>query len=828
MTAPGVPTIRDATGLDWGRLSEAFDRISSLAGDRRETAIAACAAEWGEESQLVAHLRVMLAASESAGPLDFPAPLPVAALAAEDASLAPGAEVGAFRVERLIGRGGMGEVYLAHRRDVDFRQSVALKMLRPEAAERFEFLTAERRTLAGLEHPGIARLVDGGMAPDGRAYMAMDYVEGQQIDAWCKDQRADLDTRLRLMLELCEAVSHAHARMVIHRDIKPANVLVDGQGRIKLLDFGIARLLGAGGVARPMSEAPLTPGYAAPEQFEGGDLTVATDIYALGGLLHELLSGRAPWGGDSLVGGPGALSIVARRILQEKPAPPSEAARLLEVPRSAIAGDLDAIVGKAMRRAPADRYSSVDAFAADIRNHLAFRPVAARAGSGMYRAGRYIRRNRWGAAAACALALVLTAGIVGTASQARRAERQRDAAMVQAERAEAVNQAMMAMFREAGDRGQAGSISARDLIDSTARRMVNSLDPEDVRSAATIGALSDLYVLTENLPGSQTLLERAFARGIGRTDADGRSRLQLDLAQSYAATRRFADARRLLAAAESVWAANPNRFQVERVEAASVEAYMLRLEGKADQGIALLMRTMPDAERTYANDSRDLATRYANLATHLVMANRLDDAERVINHSASLLAKTEAVRSPAGLTLTQLRGSIAARRGDSAAAEATFRSVAGLRRELYGPNYSLAVVLLNQGQMLLQLNRAADALPVLSEAQAMASQYLGPTQAPTMLAGLYRGEALAMLNRGSEADAQLAKAIPGLRSGGVNTAEYLAVLLVQARLALGRGDRVAARRSYDDAVAVARALGPAAGAFDSAIIQIGDRLGTAA
>jgi eukaryotic-like serine/threonine-protein kinase len=813
LSADSTSGTRKLTRPEWQSLQQAFEALADLPPDRRAAALSRLELD----PFLAARLHAMLAAQEGEGMLDGAVsgtldPAPPAAYA----SLAPGALVGAFRIERLIGRGGMGEVYLARREADDFDQRVALKMLRPEAAGRFALFAAERRTLAGLEHPGIARLVDGGVAPDGRPYMAMDYVEGEEIDLWCRTHAADVATRLGLFLALCEAVSHAHARLVIHRDIKPANILVDAQGRPRLLDFGVARLLDTGDETRPLTAALLTPQYAAPEQFDGAAMTVATDVYALGAMLYELLAGHGPWDAD----GAASLPTVVRRLLHDEPAPPSQAARLPDVPAAAIAGDLDAIVLKAMRRAPEARYSSVEALAADVRRHLAFEPVAARAGATGYRVRRFVRRNRWGVGAVAAIVLALLVGGAGIAWQAHRAGQERDAARAQAERSEAVNQALMLMFREAGDRGHAGSITARDLIDSTAARLAASLNPDDTRSAATIAALSDLYVLTENLPGSQSLLERALARGIGRSDPAGLSRLRLKLAQDYGATRRFAEARRLLVQAQAVWADDPDSFRTERVEAASTEAYMLRLEGKADEGIALLERTMPEAERAYADNSRDLATRYANLATHLVMANRLGEAQNVIRRSEALLARTDAMRSPAGLTLMQLRGSIAAREGATAEAERIYRQVAATRRALYGRSYSLAADLLQDGRLLTQLGRPDEALNVLDEAQSIAADSFGRTGSLTLLAGLGRAEALLALGRRDEATQALASAAPGLRALGASSAEHGALLLVEARFALAQGDHGAAAAKIDQADRLFRALGPAGAAYQRDIERL--------
>lgn len=747
----------------------------------------------------------MLAAETREGLLDIglsaPPDLPTAP---EYSSLDAGVVIGGFRVERLIGRGGMGEVYLAHRDGADFDQRAALKLLRPEAAERFARFSAERRMLAALDHPAIARLIDGGLAPDGRPFMIMDYVEGQEINRWCADTKVDLATRLRLFLELCDAVGHAHARLVIHRDIKPANILVDQEGRGHLLDFGVAKLLETPGETRPATDAMLTPQYAAPEQIEGGEITVATDIYALGALLYELLAGRGPWqsGGDA------PLPTVLRRMLYDEPLPPSKVSPGGGSDIQRVPADLDAIVMKALRREPGLRYSSVEALAADVRRYQAFEPVAARSGALGYRLRRFVRRHRVAVAAGALVLASLVAGGGGIVWQAQRAAAERDAAMAQAERAEAVNQAMMLMFREASDRGQADSITARALIDSSAARLAASLDPADDRSAAIIAALSDLYILTENLPASKALLEQAFARDIGAGDPGGTSRLKLKLAQAYGATRRFAEARALLAGAEVIWRAEPDRYRIERVEAASAEAYMLRLEGKADEGIALLQRTMPDAERAYASNGRDLATRYANLATHLVMANRIDEAQRIVTRGEALLARSDAIRSPAGLTLEQLRASIMARRGDVAGAEKLIREVIILRRDLYGSSYSLAVNLLQHGRLLNQLGRPQEALRAADDAKSITAQNFGAKGSLPLLVDLARAEAMLALGRKPEAAALLDKVTPGLRGHGPRSVENGILFMVEAKFAKAGGRSAEAAALLDSADAVFRSLGP--------------------
>lgn len=799
---------RKLTGAEWTQVRALFDTLIDLPPATREARLKTAELD----PFIAAELRSLLAADRP-GVLDgAPPTLEAVEPLPEYASLASGTIVGGFRIDRLIGRGGMGEVYLAHRESADFEQRVALKMLRPEAVGHSQLFDAERRLLAGLEHPGIARLIDGGIAPDGRPYMALEYVEGREITAWCAEQRAGLATRLKLFLELCDAVGYAHARLVVHRDIKPSNILVDEEGRARLLDFGVARLIDTAALDRTMTQALLTPDYAAPEQFGGGEPTVAADIYALGAVLFELLTARRPFGLD---GAP--LPTVLRRLLHDDPPLPSRVASDVNVPAARIAGDLDAIVLKAMRRAPAERYSSAAALAEDVQRHLGFRPVRAREGSTGYAFRRFLRRNRWAAAATAAGLAALLVGAGGIAWQARETRVERDIARAEAERSEAVNQAMMLMFREAADQGRAESVTARELIDTTAKRLAASLDPAAAESADVVGALSDLYVTMEDVKGSQALLEAALARGIGRGDPIGAARLKLKLAATLGATRRFAEARRLLASADRVWQTDPERFRVERVQATGTEAYMLRLDGKRQEGIALLLRNMPDAERAYAGNSRDLATRYANLVTHLVEANRLDEAEALIRRGDAMLVRSDLTRSPAALTLMQMRGSIASRRDDLAGAEAIFRRTVATRRELYGRSVGLAVDLLQHARSLIQLGRPAEALVRLDEAEPMAIEYFGAGTQPVLMTGLSRAEALAALGRLDEADRAVGKVAPGLREHGSESLLNGALFRTQALLALERGDLAASSAALNSAEAIFRKIGPAAAGLASGV-----------
>lgn len=331
-----------------------------------------------------------------------------------------GARLGHWRIEREIGRGGMGAVYLATRDDGDYRQQAAIKLIKEgmDTAQVLDRFRHERQILANLNHPYIARLIDGGSTELGRPYLVMEYVEGQPIDSWLERRNAGLEERCRLFLLVCEAVSHAHRNLVVHRDLKPGNILITPDGMPKLLDFGVAKLLAPDQDPAATAAADMravTPGYASPEQMLGQPVTTTTDVYSLGAILYELLTGV-----KACQPGSGSPEEWRRAVCETEPARPSDAAPVRL--RRRLAGDLDNIAGMAMRKQPERRYASVDGLSADLRHYLAGEPVAARRDSRAYRAGKFARRHALGLGMALLVAASLLAGTTLAVMQARRAE----------------------------------------------------------------------------------------------------------------------------------------------------------------------------------------------------------------------------------------------------------------------------------------------------------------------------------------------------------------------------------------------------------------------
>ena len=320
-----------------------------------------------------------------------------------------GMRLGAWRITRLVGRGGMGDVYEAVRADGSFEQRVAIKLLQREAAAQLQRFQAERQILANMDHPGIARLHDGGVSEDGRPYMVMEYVEGRPITDYCALTGANLEQRLDLFKQVCAAVAFAHRSRIVHRDLKPSNILVTADGAVKLLDFGIAKLLDAQVARLTQAAAPMTPLCAAPEQLSGQPVTAATDVYALGLLLFELLTGSHPWIGTDTP------MLQAMRTLLERPAPRASrvaaANECCPVPARSIRGDLDAIIAKALRKEPHLRYPNASALETDVSRVLRGVPVHAREGVRLYVVGWALRRHRWAIAGVAAMLVCAVAGV---------------------------------------------------------------------------------------------------------------------------------------------------------------------------------------------------------------------------------------------------------------------------------------------------------------------------------------------------------------------------------------------------------------------------------
>jgi eukaryotic-like serine/threonine-protein kinase len=493
----------------WRDIDALLDEALELAPARRDAWLDALPAEHAPLRDTLRRLLATQAAVESA---NFLGSLPGIARGS-DAELAvagiePGAHVGPYRLIEELGRGGMGAVWLAERADGAFTRQVALKLpllsgLRPELAARFE---RERDILARLEHPNIARFYDAGVRADGLPYLAMERVQGRPIGAWCDERRLDIAARLRLFAQVLDAVQYAHARLVIHRDLKPANILVTDSGDVRLLDFGIAKLLSddqrtLDTQLTQTSGRALTPDYASPEQIKGEPLTIASDVYSLGVVLFELLAGGKPYRVALASLAQLEQAIVASEALRPSGAIDAHAAArrgmALARARRALRSDLDAIVGKALAKQTVDRYQTVAEFARDLERHRDGMPIMATAPSGWDRARRFVSRHRLAVGAAASVS-VLVLGAAGVAlQQAETAREQAGAAQREARRATAVQDFVLDLFRANSDRQadprKARSTTARELLDIGAQRIETALADEHDVKERMLRTLADMY-----------------------------------------------------------------------------------------------------------------------------------------------------------------------------------------------------------------------------------------------------------------------------------------------------------------------------------------------
>ena len=505
----------------WHQLRPHLDRALEIGDQEREAWLASLEVE---DPSLGGDLRALL---EEHGQLDRARFLGDAPLLPPRASIA-GQTIGAYTFLSQIGQGGMGSVWLARRSDGRFEGQAAVKMLNASLIGRSgeERFRREGSILARLHHPHIARLLDAGVSPSGQPYLVLEHVEGEHIDRYCDGRKLGIVARLRLFLDVLAAVADAHAKLVVHRDIKPSNVLVGNDGQVKLLDFGIAKLIeneGGSSEATAMTReggGALTPKYAAPEQVTGGSVTIATDVHALGTLLYLLLSDRHP--AEAALGSPAELmrtivDVEPQRLSQavvNASLTPEASARIAEARstspeglRRALEGDLDTILAKALKKNPAERYASVGTLAEDIRRHLDHEPIGARPDTFGYRAGKFVRRHRVGVAATVLVVAAALAGTAVTLWQAREAREERDEARVQLARATAVKDFLGFLLSAAAPAGRQYSVS--ELLEQGEVVIDRQFAADDGLRAEMLAAVGQQHMNAERFVKAAEVLARA-------------------------------------------------------------------------------------------------------------------------------------------------------------------------------------------------------------------------------------------------------------------------------------------------------------------------------
>ncbi|HKD17692.1 MAG TPA: serine/threonine-protein kinase, partial [Thermoanaerobaculia bacterium] len=619
-----------------------------------------------------------------AKPLSLPRPA---------ASLA-GQSFGAYTLVSLIGQGGMGNVWLARRSDGRFEGKAAVKLLNASLLGRAgeERFRREGNFLARLADPHIARLLDAGVSTSGQPYLVLEYVEGDPIDRYCDEMHLRVEERLCLFLDVLEAVAHAHANLLVHRDIKPSNVLVARGGQVKLVDFGIAKLLegeGEEGAETALTREggrALTPEFAAPEQLTGGAVTTATDVFALGTLLYLLLTGRHPAGSTRQ-----SAAELVRAIVDIEPDRVSEAAP--ESLRRALKGDLDTIVAKALKKNPDERYASVAALADDLRRYLAHEPIHARPDTVYYRTAKFVRRHSWGVAAAGAVALLL-AGLIGFYTL--RLATERDRARLQAEKATKVSELLTDLLSGADpfNRHQSKEPTVHELLDAGAARVEKELVDQPEIQTEMLTLIGENYRRLGLHDKAQAILERSV--GIARsTLGPENEHLAHSLNQLGVLLRRkgdFAAAQpvleQALAIRRKVLGANDKDVAVTLVELGRV--YGAR--EMDDRAEPLFRESLAIRRRVLGPDHHETAVSYGDLAQVLRRRGDLKGAERLIRQALPIFQKTGGEEHPdVAAMLFDLAG-IAADRGDYDGSESLFRECIAIDRKTLGvqhPDYGI-------------------------------------------------------------------------------------------------------------------------------------------
>jgi non-specific serine/threonine protein kinase/serine/threonine-protein kinase len=637
----------------WKRVSELFQAALAYKPGARDEFLAR---EAGGDSTLAEEVLRLLASDESASEfLNTPLALDSLSLVSEKpAPVTVGRRIGPYRLLGEIGRGGMGTVHRAVRDDDQFKKQVAIKLVRGEMGSELviERFKAERQILANLEHANIARLIDGGTTPEGWPYFSMEYVEGRPIDQYCASRNLSTRERLELLLTVCSAVQYAHQRLVVHRDLKPSNILVTEEGTPKLLDFGIAKLLGAdAGPSMTLTNFPLmTPEYASPEQVKGEPITTASDVYSLGMLLYELLARRRAYGF-----GTRSPEEIVRTVCQEEPQRPSAVAPR-ELSRQ-LAGDLDTIVLMAVRKDPTRRYASVQELSQDIRRHLSGLPVQARGDSLSYQAGKFVQRHKAGAAAAALVGLSLVGGIVATARQARIAEANRVRAERRFSDVRKLANAFLFEFHEA-IQNLPGSMQARQLVVKRAAEYLDSLSTEAEYDSTLQRELATAFERLAEIQGGaagvnigdskgalesygkalairRALLERAPADA---ADVEAIAQLEVLLGSFFAGTGELERAEVSFRSAMQRLAGLANRGQGsdlrrQRAVAYHRMAYAMTRRGDEPTALELLQKATPLAEAFCADHPSDasglasLAFIRNDFADRLLKAGRPEAAE---------------------------------------------------------------------------------------------------------------------------------------------------------------------------------------------------------
>ena len=752
----------------------------------------------------------------------------------------PGTErrVGPYRLLRELGHGGMGTVYLAVRADEHFHKRVALKVVRGGAGSEavVRYFKRERQILAGLDHPNIAKLLDGGTTDDGLPYFVMEYVEGQRIDTYCNEHRLPIVERLRLFQVVCAAVQYAHRNLIVHRDLKPGNIIVSPDGVPKLLDFGIATLLdsGASSAAAPTATALLlTPEYASPEQARGEAITTASDVYSLGVVLYELLTGQQPYRFRNR----NALEVL-RAVVDQEPQTPSAAVErprleaaetsdatgapaptVLQVSRTRegtlgrlqrrLRGDLDNILMMALRKEPQRRYPSVEALADDIRRYLEGRPVTARRATAGYRAGKFVSRHVAGVAAAAAVVILLVGFAVAMAVQSARVAQERDLAerervvaqeqqaVAQRERetAERVSAFLVDLFKMSDPYQARGkTITAREILDKGTVKIRTELKDQPEVRATLMDTMGDVMASLGQYDRGIPLLEEALQ---ARKAALGADHLDVAASLTHLAIVRldmgdYAEAATLYREALDIRRKRLGKEHPDVAESLDGLAGALHEKGDYADAERLYREALAMRRKLLGNEHLDVARTLNNLSTVLFGNGDYAEAESLMRESLTLKRKLLGNEHPNVANGLNNLAALLRAKGDYAGAEPLHREAVALDRKLVGNEHPrVAAGLVSFADTLCREGKPGEAIPMASEALGIYKKafprghpYIAENQSVL-------GACLTVSRRFPEAEALLLPSYPVLAAKGAFEGREALERIVHLYEAWGKADKAA-------------------------------------
>ena len=802
----------------WSRLEQLFYAALALpAGEWAHFLHREC----GDDAALRAEVESLLAFSgKTLQELRKPVDQAAQALASKEA----GQQIGPYRLTRLLGEGGMGQVYLARRADDLYEQEVAIKLMHAGLKQAHSMLSrfsAERQILANLNHPNIARLLDAGITADGVPYLVMEYIAGTRINEYCRVRRLPPKEILKLFLPVCSAVEYAHKSLVVHRDIKPANILVTPGGVPKLLDFGIAKLLDPDSedALTITGERMMTPEYASPEQVRGDNVTTSTDVYALGVLLYELLTGERPFRLESK----NPLKVV-QVICEQQPQPPSLVARssVTQTARSVgprIGRDLDNIVLMAMKKEPSRRYVSVSALSADVQAYLSGYPVQARTDHWSYRSGKFVLRHKAAVAAVAIAAIALLVFSVAMGVLAKRANQARLTA-------ERETQFLNSIFQAATpDEARGKAIMARDLLDQGAKRIDSELADQPGLQATMLDNIGRAYSALGLYPQAQSLLQRAFdiRRYIyGRESLDTASTEQA-LGNVVRLENQFKEAEPLFRDSLAVRERRLGSHDVLVAESLDSLGECLYLQDRITEAEPLLRRALA-IHRSNPKDDASGTENY--LALLLERKGNFPEAAQLLREAVQIDQRSKGTDSPDYLISLHDYAGALIDSGNLDEAEATERQVLALREKISGPNHpDIFYPLNNLGFILLEKGEWQQAMPLLERNLELCRKLGGDKRIAVALNNWAR----ALQQKGDYAGAQatLKRALQGAHAmSGENSSLSAKIVANIGVLEFDRGDYLAAESYARQALTMqTRLAGSQTPAYASALIDLAeDRL----